>query len=114
MAGSIGNWTNLYQQAKDFLRPGGYLEIQEFEVWFYSQTDEGLPKDSAILKWQQLIKEASTQFGRPLNYASSFQPHLEEAGFVDLQTQTFKVSASLSIHSVTISQGHSRNHQRSQ
>ena len=99
MSGSIGDWTNLNKQARDCLKPGGWFEIQEFEVWFYSQTDEGLPADSAIVKWQKWIQEASSQFGRPLNYASSFSKHLEEAGFTDLQTHTFKVRLSLHAYS---------------
>lgn len=104
MSGSIGNWTNLYRQARDCLRPGGFLEIQEFAVWFYSQTDEGLPEDSAIMKWQKLIQEASSLGGRPLNYASSFKAHLEEAGFTDLQEHTFKVRLLSPTHSVTLFQ----------
>lgn len=107
MSGSIGNWTDLYKQARDCMRPGGFLEIQEFEVWFYSQTDEGLPEDSAIMKWQKLIQEASSLGGRPLNYASSFRKHIEEAGLMDLQEHTFKVSVFFSAHSVTRLKKHS-------
>jgi len=92
MSGSIGDWSRMYKQALTFLRPGGWLEIQEFEVWFYSQTPEGLPEDSAIAKWQKLIDEGSLAHGRRLNYASRFKAHLEEAGFVEIQTQTIKVS----------------------
>ena len=91
MSGSIGDWPKLYKQALTHLRPGGWLEIQEFEVRFYSQTHEGLPEDSAINKWQNLIDEASIKMGRRLNYASHFKNHLAEAGFVDVRTQVVKV-----------------------
>ena len=91
MSGSIGDWTRLYKQALTHLQPGGWLEIQEFEVWFYSQMPEGLPKDSAITKWQNLIDEGSLRMGRRLNYARCFKSHLEEAGFGDIRTQAFKV-----------------------
>lgn len=107
MSGSIKNWTNLYQQAKEYLRPGGYLEIQEFEVWFYSQTDDGLPEDSNIMKWQKLVQEASSLGGPPINYAASFKPHLQEAGFTDLQEQVFKVRLSYSAQSVILVYGRS-------
>ncbi|KEF50943.1 uncharacterized protein A1O9_13005 [Exophiala aquamarina CBS 119918] len=90
LSGSIGDWTRLYKQALANLQPNGWLEIQEFEVWFYSQKPGGLPKDSAITKWQNLIDEGSLQLGRRLNYACCFKNHLEEAGFVDIQTQVFK------------------------
>ena len=57
MSGSITDWTRLYQQALINLEPGGWLEIQEWEVWFSSQLPGGLPEDSAIAKWQSLIDE---------------------------------------------------------
>jgi hypothetical protein len=92
MSGSIGDWTRMYRQALASLEPGGWIEIQEFEVWFYSQAPGGLPEDSAIARWQTLIDEASLAFGRRLNYASRFEAHLEEAGFVGIQAQRVKVS----------------------
>ncbi|KIW87159.1 uncharacterized protein Z519_12270 [Cladophialophora bantiana CBS 173.52] len=69
MSGSIGDWSTMYKQA---LSP------------------EGLSDDSAIAKWQKLIDEGSLALGRRLNYASRFKAHLEEAGFVDIQTQVIK------------------------
>ena len=93
MCGSIADWTRLYQQAMQHLQPGGWLEIQEFEVWFSSQKPGGLPDDSAIVQWQGLIDEGSTKFGRRLSYAGSFHKHLEEAGFEDIQARRFKVTA---------------------
>ncbi|EXJ64291.1 hypothetical protein A1O7_00627 [Cladophialophora yegresii CBS 114405] len=90
MSGSIGDWTRMYRQALTSMEPGGYIELQEFEVWFYSQLPEGLPEESAIVKWQKLVDEASVAFGRRLNYASRFEAHLEEAGFVGIQTQRIK------------------------
>jgi hypothetical protein len=91
MSGSIGNWPRLYKQALDNLKPAGWIEIQEFDVWFHSQLPGGLPEDSVITKWQKLIDEGSQNMGRRLNNASHFQQHLEEAGFVDVQTQVVKV-----------------------
>lgn len=96
MSGSIGNWPAMYRQAERSLEHGGWLEIQEFEVCFYSQKPGGLPEDSAIVRWQRLIDEASLALGRRLNYASRFKDHLEEAGFAEIQTQVVKVSKSWS------------------
>lgn len=92
MSGSIGDWESLYRQAFANLNPGGWLEIQEFEVWFYSQKPGGLPEDSAIARWQRLIDEGSARMGRRLNYASRFQAHLEQTGFVDVESRAIKVS----------------------
>ena len=92
MCGSISNWTKLYKQAFTHLQPGGWLEIQEFEVWFQSQKEEGLPEGSAIQQWQTLLDEASGKTGSRLNYATSFENDLEAAGFTDIQARRFKVS----------------------
>ncbi|KAH8692975.1 S-adenosyl-L-methionine-dependent methyltransferase [Talaromyces proteolyticus] len=90
MAGSIGNWPRLYQQALQNLNPNGWIEIQEFDVWFYSQVSGGLPEDSSIMKWQKLIDQGSKKLGRPLNYASQFAKNLEDAGFEDVRTEVVK------------------------
>src|SRR5690349_2504123 len=73
LSGSIADWSRLYRQVLSFLEPGGWLEIQESEVWFYSQNPGGLPADSAIAEWQKLVDEASLVLGRRLNYASRFK-----------------------------------------
>ncbi|KAJ9607385.1 hypothetical protein H2200_008458 [Cladophialophora chaetospira] len=90
MSGSIGDWSQMYSQALTSMEPGGWIEIQEFQVWFCSQRPGGLPEDSAIMRWQKLIDEGSPMLGRRLNYASRYKAHLEEAGFVGIQTQTVK------------------------
>jgi Methyltransferase domain len=91
MAGSIPNWTQLYEQALQHLCPGGWIEAQEFDVWFYSQTPQGLGEDSAIMKWQKLIDEASIGIGSRLNCAGMLGTKMEEAGFVGVRSQVIKV-----------------------
>lgn len=44
--------------------------------------DDGtLPEDSAIVKWNQLLLEASVQLGAPLNSAARYKQQLIDAGF---------------------------------
>lgn len=33
MGGSISDWPRLMQQAYDNLRPGGWIEVTDFEAW---------------------------------------------------------------------------------
>lgn len=101
MSGSVSNWPRLYQQALQNLKPNGWIEIQEFDVWFYSQVPGGLPEDSYIMKWQKLIDQGSQGLGRRLNYASEFAKHLEDAGFVDVQSQVVKVCSYFYVQRVT-------------
>jgi hypothetical protein len=95
MAGSISNWVNLYEEALQHLSPGGWYEVQEFDVWFSSQTPEGLREDSAIMKWQKLLDEASIETGKKLNCAGDLGGKMEEAGFKGVRSQIIKVSISL-------------------
>jgi predicted methyltransferase len=92
MAGSIANWSALYKQALKNMKPGGWFEIQEFDVWFHSQNPGGLPQDSAIVQWQTLIDQASVQVGKKLNCGAELGAHLESAGFENMQSQVIKVS----------------------
>lgn len=67
MAGSIHDWPRLFTQAHRSLRPGGWLEMQEFDVWFRLQTSAGeaeLPPDCAIAQWQTHLDEASRLFSK--------------------------------------------------
>jgi len=91
MAGSIADWRALFRQALVHLKPGGWFEIQEFDGWFHSQNVGGLPPDSAILQWQGLLNQASTQVGKKLNCSSELGGYLEEVGFKNIQTQVIKL-----------------------
>jgi SAM-dependent methyltransferase len=96
MVGSIGDWDKLYEQGLEHLKPGGWFEIQEFEVWFRSQ-DGDLPEDSPIKQWQRLLNEASSQFGKRLNIAEDLKEKLANAGFEDVRDNICKVCPPLSI-----------------
>jgi hypothetical protein len=69
MSGSISNWTTLFSSCIKALKPGSWLEIQEFDIWFQSEEGE-LPVDSTIIEWQKYLDEASRMFRKKLNVAS--------------------------------------------
>lgn len=93
MAGSIGNWDRLIQQAYDNLCPGGWIELQEFDVWIYSD-DGTLANAPFCCQWQQKIDEASTKFGKKMNIACCYKGQMEALGFVDVVDDIYKVSVS--------------------
>ncbi|KAL3420073.1 methyltransferase [Phlyctema vagabunda] len=90
MSGSIGNWEELFSQALKALRPGGWLEMQEFDVWFRSEEGE-LPADSAIAEWQKHLDTASLMFGKRLNVANEFERKMIDVGFEDVRDDVIKV-----------------------
>jgi cyclopropane fatty-acyl-phospholipid synthase-like methyltransferase len=90
MAGSIGDWPRLYKQIYKHLKPGGYLEMQEYETWVRSD-DGTLENAKFIIEWQEKIDEASKAFGKQMNVASLQKGYMKEAGFEDVTEIIHKV-----------------------
>ena len=91
MGGSIANWDALYRQAYTHLKPGGWIEMQEYEGWIWSEDDPLLTKCPYVAQWQQVIDEATAKFGKRLNVAPEQKQNLVNAGFVDVQDDVYKV-----------------------
>jgi Methyltransferase domain len=91
MTGHISDWAKLFRQAFDHLNPGGYYEIQEFDMPWDSHRDI-LGDDSAILRWYRHIIEAGQLIGRQFIVAAQFQEKLVQAGFEGVKRDVYKVS----------------------
>ena len=90
MGGSIADWPKLLKNVLDFLEPGGYVEVVEWETW--SQTDDGsLPMDSSFQKWIETVNKASESFGKPMNIAPHLKKLVTDAGFEKVQEEALKV-----------------------
>ncbi|PGH36062.1 hypothetical protein GX50_01074 [[Emmonsia] crescens] len=89
MAGSIKDSDKLFAQAFKHLQPGGYLEMQSFEVELYSD-DDTLKKAQDALQWKDLLIEASNKFGKPLNVEGTWREKMTKAGFVDIKNEEYK------------------------
>ena len=90
MAGSIQNWPQLYENAYKHLSPGGWVEIQDFELEFRSNNGS-LEAAVSLRKWQDEIKEASIKFGKRLNVAAMQKQMMSDAGFVDVTEYVYEV-----------------------
>ncbi|TVY83636.1 Secondary metabolism regulator [Lachnellula suecica] len=90
MSGSFENWSTLFAEAFKSLKPGGWLEMQEFDVWFRSEDGE-LPEDSMITQWQKYLDEASLLFGKRLNVANEFEEKMIGVGFKNVTDDIIKV-----------------------
>lgn len=90
MAGGIKNWDRLYEQIYRHLKPGGWVEMQEYEGWVRSD-DGSLENAKPLSRWQEQIDEASTKFGKKLNIAETHKQKLLDAGFVNVRDDVFKV-----------------------
>jgi len=94
MAGSIKDWAKLYNQIYAHLKPGGFLEMQEYETWIRSD-DGTLDNCSSIIEWQAKIDEASKAFGKRMNVAGEQKEKLITAGFEGVTNVVHKVPCSM-------------------
>ncbi|KAI3556244.1 hypothetical protein CABS02_03527 [Colletotrichum abscissum] len=80
----ISDWQKYLKNCYDFLEPGGWVEVQEIDL--YPASDDGtLRPDSALQTWANLLAEASVILGRPFPDVASLKQVMMEAGFVDVQ-----------------------------
>jgi len=89
LTGSIRDWRQLMAQAFENLNPGGYIEL--CDSLNPLQSDDGsLKEDSALLKWNHLLVEASGKLGASLESAKHYKQQLADAGFEDVTQIEFK------------------------
>ncbi|KAJ9353458.1 S-adenosyl-L-methionine-dependent methyltransferase [Paecilomyces variotii] len=90
MVGSISDWDELFQQAYKWTNPGGYIELQEFRVWFHSQNDS-LPEASSINRWQRILLDGTKSLGMPINIIEELGDKLKAAGYTDLHEHVLRI-----------------------
>ena len=90
IAGSTASFPALYAQAFQYLRPGGWLEVQDYDAWMYSD-DGSVEKAPWIRTWISQMDEMTIKYGRRLDVAKYQKKLLEEAGFVDVKEEVYKV-----------------------
>ncbi|OJJ44136.1 hypothetical protein ASPZODRAFT_135615 [Penicilliopsis zonata CBS 506.65] len=90
MAKSIGDWPRLIRQAYDNLKPGGWVEFQEFENWFYSE-DGTLKPDHYALVLIKHLNEACRKIGKPLDNTLNLEGQVKDQGFINVKAEKFPV-----------------------
>jgi SAM-dependent methyltransferase len=98
LGGSLANWPNFYRQVFRNLKPGGTLEMQEHEAWMKAD-DATMERATWTAEWNRVLNDASAIFGKKLNVAENHKMWMEEAGFIDVQDDVFKVSNDCSSNS---------------
>ena len=97
LAGAFRDWRFIYEQAFECIRPGGWIEVQEFNDennWKYIISD--FPEDAPIRKLARDLFIAGIKAGRPRGVAHLDTKYLHEAGFVDVNVQDLDIPISTS------------------
>ncbi|KAL7268303.1 hypothetical protein RUND412_009076 [Rhizina undulata] len=85
MAGFLYDWPKLYRQAFKALKPGGWIELQDF-CDFFCADDDSLPPNSTILEFESYWEKGTNDCGREWKRAApSMEPGLKEVGYVDVR-----------------------------
>ena len=77
---AMRDWPKFFRQAFQHLRPGGWLEVQEFAIGFPTAPST-VRLNPATVSWTKAIRDAAAKIGIDLLAAAHFGPHLEAAGF---------------------------------
>jgi trans-aconitate methyltransferase len=98
LGGSLADWPKFYRQVYQNLKPGGTLEMQEHEAWMKAD-DDTMERAPWTAEWNRVLNDASARFGKKLNVAENHKLWMEQAGFIDVQDEVFKVRTGNSLNS---------------
>ncbi|KAL1982369.1 hypothetical protein VTN96DRAFT_1400 [Rasamsonia emersonii] len=90
MCAAIRDWPRLVEQCYQNLKPGGWIEFQDFEALPYSEDDSVTP-DNHLIKMLRYLGEACDKVGRTLNPGPFLKGWVEQAGFTRINEQIFKL-----------------------
>ena len=70
--------------------PGGWIEHVEQDIGMFCD-DDTLPADSMLRGLKETFIECAEKAGRPLDTMDKMKSRIEEAGFINLQHQDYKL-----------------------
>ncbi|KAF9629250.1 hypothetical protein BFW01_g10453 [Lasiodiplodia theobromae] len=89
LVGSIRDWPKLISNCYKFLKPGGWLEVKEFNMHAYS-TDGSLDEENSYLnRYLRESAEGMRSLGIEPEPATKLAGWLREAGFADIRDELF-------------------------
>ncbi|KAI8282192.1 Secondary metabolism regulator LAE1 [Colletotrichum sp. SAR11_240] len=89
MTSSIANWQSYLPKCYDGLEPGGYLELDEFDI-FPDCDDDTFTGDLAISKALGLLAEAMAKIGRAFQSVPELRQMMVDIGFEDVHFKQYK------------------------
>ena len=91
LGGMITDYDRSYANAFRHLLPGGWLEVWENDLHFFTDNAQDEARLVALREWEALIHEAAVKFDKRINVAAEQKELMHSAGFVQVDEQIFKV-----------------------
>lgn len=87
----VASWPHFYQQAFQCLKPGGWVENQEFDCEIVSD-DNTLPANSKLQEWARLWNQSVEMIGKSARcHPEKMVEQMKAAGFVNTKTLKYKM-----------------------
>lgn len=90
LLGCFEDFREVIAKSFRYLKPGGWMESQEYMPTVYCD-DGTMSPDYAFSEWTQTQDRAAMTMGRPLRIGNKLKRWYEQAGFVDVHEEIFKL-----------------------
>lgn len=78
----IRDWSRVFQQSFQFVKPGGWVEYQEAELIFPTESDSPKP-GTELIRLSDDVQDAALRIGVNIRQAHSWKESIEATGFVN-------------------------------
>ncbi|KAK1993100.1 S-adenosyl-L-methionine-dependent methyltransferase [Colletotrichum falcatum] len=90
LSGTSSDWARFYDRVMGGLKPGGWVEMQEYDAWIFSD-DDSFDRAVWTKEWVNKLDEASKLYGKQINVAKHHKQWMIEAGFEDVQELVYRI-----------------------
>ncbi|UKZ87344.1 uncharacterized protein TrAFT101_003152 [Trichoderma asperellum] len=90
LCGTSGDWPRFYSQVMEHLKPGGWIEMQEYDAWIFSD-DDSCDRAPWTMGWVDKLEAASKLYGKQINVAQFQKQWMIDAGFEDVEERIYRI-----------------------
>lgn len=89
--GAFTDFRQIIQRAYDYLQPGGWFESKEAYTSVFCDDGTLDRETNAFVDYTRRLDEAMMHIGKPIRIANKLKKWYQEAGFVDVHEEVFKI-----------------------
>lgn len=97
LSGCFKDWDFILKQSWDHVKPGGWVEFQDYGCEIFDHTGRNLTANSNITRentpplayYFHIVNEASVKLGRPVRIVQTLKGRMEKLGFTKVKEERF-------------------------